>query len=205
MVRRATPEASSLEEANNIVRGNWLQAIAKHHLQYSGNSMIRDILDIGCSVGVSTRYLADKFPSAKVTVRGKFPSVWSLKTGVFSLLLIFVLMNLNLLQGLDLSPYFLSVAKFKETRRTSRQNPINWVHANGEDTGLPSKSFDIVSMAYVVCPFWLITCMNTLYLPLDLGLRISTSLWIALFLKKEKQLIFFIILLIKSFEHGTSK
>ena len=74
MVRRATPDASSLEEANKIVRGNWLQAIERHHLQYSG-SMIRDILDVGCSIGVSTRYLADKFPSAKVTVSGKFPTV----------------------------------------------------------------------------------------------------------------------------------
>ncbi|KAL6329904.1 hypothetical protein AAG906_039819 [Vitis piasezkii] len=123
MVRRATPDASSLEEANKIVRGNWLQAIERHHLQYSGNATVRDILDVGCSVGVSTRFLADKFPSAKVT-------------------------------GLDLSPYFLAVAQFKEKERASRKNLINWVHANGEDTGLPSKSFDIVSMAYVLheCP-----------------------------------------------------
>lgn len=68
MVRRAIPDASSLDEANQIVRGNWLQAIENHHLQYSGNSTIGDILDIGCSVGVSTKFLADKFPSAKVTV-----------------------------------------------------------------------------------------------------------------------------------------
>lgn len=31
--------------------------------------MINDIIDIGCSVGISTRYLAETFPSAKVTVR----------------------------------------------------------------------------------------------------------------------------------------
>ncbi|KAF5449919.1 hypothetical protein F2P56_030318 [Juglans regia] len=123
MARRAVPGASSLDEANEIIRGNWLQAIEQHHLQYSGNSMIRDILDIGCSVGVSTGYLADKFPSAKVT-------------------------------GLDLSPYFLAVAQFKEKKRFPRKNPISWIHANGEDTGLSSNSFDIVSMAYVLheCP-----------------------------------------------------
>lgn len=68
MVRRAIPDASSVDEANQIVRGNWLKAIEQHHLQHSGNSMIRDILDIGCSVGVSTRFLAEYFPSAKVTV-----------------------------------------------------------------------------------------------------------------------------------------
>lgn len=76
MMRRAIPNASSLEEASQIVRGNWLRAIEQHHLQYSGDSGIRDILDIGCSVGVSTRLLADKFPSANVTVSGSSPSVF---------------------------------------------------------------------------------------------------------------------------------
>lgn len=123
MVRRAIPDASSLDEANEIVRGNWLNAIEQHHQRFSGNTMIRNILDIGCSVGVSSRYLANKFLSAKVT-------------------------------GLDLSPYFLAVAQFKEKKSTPRKNPISWVHANGEDTGLPSQSFDIVSIAYVLheCP-----------------------------------------------------
>ncbi|KAL8506488.1 hypothetical protein ACS0TY_017396 [Phlomoides rotata] len=123
MVRRAIPDASSLDEANQIVRGNWLQAIENHHLQYSGNSTIRDILDIGCSVGVSTKFLADKFPSAKVT-------------------------------GLDLSPYFLAVAQYNEKKRNEGKQMMRWIHGNGENTGLPSKSFDLVSIAYVFheCP-----------------------------------------------------
>jgi len=41
------------------------------------------------------------------------------------------------------------VAAQKE-EKLSRQNPIRWVHANGEATGLPSDSFDLVSFAYVV-------------------------------------------------------
>ncbi|CAN4087270.1 unnamed protein product [Withania somnifera] len=123
IVRRAIPYASSLDEANQIVSGNWLGAIEKHHQQYSADFSIRDILDIGCSVAVSTGYLADRYPSAKVT-------------------------------GLDLSPYFLSVAQFKEKKRNDRKNPISWIHANGENTGLPSESFDLVSIAYVFheCP-----------------------------------------------------
>ncbi|XP_004505505.2 uncharacterized protein [Cicer arietinum] len=123
MVRRAIPNASSIDEATQILRGNWLQAIEQHHLQHSQTSMISDILDIGCSVGVSSRCLADKFPTANVT-------------------------------GLDLSPYFLAVAQHKEKRGAPRKNPIKWIHANGEDTGLPSKSFDLVSIAYVFheCP-----------------------------------------------------
>ncbi|KAI9176547.1 hypothetical protein LWI28_004116 [Acer negundo] len=121
MTRRAIPYASSLDEANHIMRGNWVKAIEQHHQQYSGK--IRDILDIGCSIGVSATCLSENFPSAKVT-------------------------------GLDLSPYFLAVAQFKEKRRAPRDNPICWVHANGEDTGLPSKSFDLVSFAYLFheCP-----------------------------------------------------
>ncbi|CAI9089257.1 OLC1v1023797C2 [Oldenlandia corymbosa var. corymbosa] len=128
MIRRAIPNASSLDEANQVVRGNWLDAIEKHHREYSQDNIVQDILDIGCSVGVSTRFLADKFPSAKLI-------------------------------GLDLSPYFLAVAQFKEKNSKPRVNPINWIHANGESTGLPSKSFDIVSVAYVFheCPTRAIT------------------------------------------------
>ncbi|KAG2549712.1 hypothetical protein PVAP13_9KG276800 [Panicum virgatum] len=122
IAKRAIPEATSIEEASQIVRGSWLNTIEEHHQKYSGNCEINDILDIGCSVGVSTRYLAEKFPSAQAV-------------------------------GLDLSPYFLAVAAQKE-EKLSRQNPIRWVHANGEATGLPSDSFDLVSLAYVCheCP-----------------------------------------------------
>ncbi|KAJ0112529.1 hypothetical protein Patl1_02420 [Pistacia atlantica] len=121
MTRRAIPFASSVDEANRIMRGTWLEIIKQHHQQYSGE--IRDILDIGCSVGVSTGFLAHYFHSAKVT-------------------------------GLDLSPYFLAVAQYKEKRGTPRKNPISWIHANGEDTGLPSKSYDLISFSYVLheCP-----------------------------------------------------
>ena len=38
----------------------------------------------------------------------------------------------------------------QKEEKLSRQNPIRWVHANGEATGLPSDSFDLVSLAYVV-------------------------------------------------------
>ena len=69
IAKRAIPEATSIKEANQIVRGNWMNAIEEHHLKYSGrNGEINDILDIGCSVGVSTRYLAERFPSAKAVV-----------------------------------------------------------------------------------------------------------------------------------------
>lgn len=123
MTRRAIPSAASLEDATRVVRENWLQEIEDHHTKNSGGLGIADILDVGCSVGVSTRFLADKFPLANVI-------------------------------GLDLSPYFLAVAQYKEKRRPLREKPIKWIHANGEATGLPSASLDIVSSSFVTheCP-----------------------------------------------------
>ncbi|MBV6625055.1 MAG: class I SAM-dependent methyltransferase [Rivularia sp. (in: Bacteria)] len=49
--------------------------------------------------------------------------------------------------GLDLSPYFLSVANY---RSRQQQNNINWVHAAAESTGLPDNSFDLVSI-FLTC------------------------------------------------------
>ncbi len=49
--------------------------------------------------------------------------------------------------GLDLSPYFLSVANY---RSQQRQANINWVHAAAESTGLPDATFDLVSI-YLTC------------------------------------------------------
>ncbi|PWZ16517.1 40S ribosomal protein S8 [Zea mays] len=81
IAKRAIPEATSIEEANQIVRGNWLNVIEEHHPKYLGSSQVNDILDIGCSVGVSTRYLVEKFPSAQaVFVVGASPTTF--KTGL---------------------------------------------------------------------------------------------------------------------------
>ncbi|XP_072087845.1 uncharacterized protein [Arachis hypogaea] len=58
------------------------------------------------------------------------------------------------MNGLNMSPYFLTVAQYKAKRGVPRKYPIRWIHANSEDTGLPAKSFDIVSISYVFheCP-----------------------------------------------------
>ncbi|CAD7701305.1 unnamed protein product [Ostreobium quekettii] len=114
-----TPEVAMARMKNNIVG-----AI----LEYTKSAPVRlieDVLDVGCSVGMSTRWLAEAFPSASCT-------------------------------GLDLSPYFLSVAELCE-RKTTDQRPgrrIRYVHSNAEATGLPSKSYDLVNMQFVVheCP-----------------------------------------------------
>ncbi|HLO48090.1 MAG TPA: class I SAM-dependent methyltransferase [Kamptonema sp.] len=75
-----------------------------------------DILDLGCSVGMSSFALQNIYPQAKIT-------------------------------GLDLSPYFLAVAQYQSQQKKRK---INWVHAAAESTGLPSASFDLVSI-FLVC------------------------------------------------------
>jgi ubiquinone/menaquinone biosynthesis C-methylase UbiE len=72
------------------------------------------IVDLGCSVGMSTFAIQEFYPQARVT-------------------------------GVDLSPYFLTVANYR-----GGQQPINWVHAAAERTGLPDASCDLVSL-FLVC------------------------------------------------------
>ncbi|TAG12186.1 MAG: class I SAM-dependent methyltransferase, partial [Oscillatoriales cyanobacterium] len=54
--------------------------------------------------------------------------------------------------GVDLSPYFLSVAQYRSQQReaefSNQKSPI-WVHAAAESTGLPAASFDLVSICLV--------------------------------------------------------
>jgi ubiquinone/menaquinone biosynthesis C-methylase UbiE len=83
----------------------------------------RDILDLGCSVGMSTFALQSTYPQAQLT-------------------------------GVDLSPYFLTIAQYRtthprssstgESQLANRPRPI-WIHALAESTGLPNCSFDLVS------------------------------------------------------------
>ncbi|NJK64296.1 MAG: class I SAM-dependent methyltransferase [Synechococcaceae cyanobacterium SM2_3_1] len=69
------------------------------------------ILDIGCSVGMSTLALQETFPQAQIT-------------------------------GLDLSPYFLAVARGRSGEGSAS---ITWKHAPAESTELPDASVDLVS------------------------------------------------------------
>jgi ubiquinone/menaquinone biosynthesis C-methylase UbiE len=74
----------------------------------------QQIVDLGCSVGMSTMAMQEAYPQAQVT-------------------------------GLDLSPYFLTVANYRHAG-----SPIRWVHGAAEQTGLPEASYDLVSL-FLVC------------------------------------------------------
>jgi ubiquinone/menaquinone biosynthesis C-methylase UbiE len=74
----------------------------------------QQIVDIGCSVGMSTVAMQSVYPQAQIT-------------------------------GIDLSPYFLTVANY----RHGCEN-IQWVHAAAEHTNLPESSYDLVSL-FLIC------------------------------------------------------
>ncbi|NEQ96767.1 MAG: methyltransferase domain-containing protein [Cyanothece sp. SIO2G6] len=93
-----------------------------------------DILDVGCSVGLSTMGLRSLYPRSNCT-------------------------------GVDLSPYFLTVAQYRERQLQPHQqqqqqdqqhqpditpHAIRWVHAAGEDTGLEAATFDLASIHLVM-------------------------------------------------------
>ncbi|MEM9809547.1 MAG: class I SAM-dependent methyltransferase [Cyanobacteria bacterium P01_D01_bin.56] len=89
-------------------------------LNQYGPDKVKNVLDVGCSVGISTQYLHKYYTQRQ---KHKVRTV-----------------------GLDLSPYMLSVAKYRDTHNEISE----WRHAQAEKTGLPDASFDLVSLQYVI-------------------------------------------------------
>lgn len=107
-------EKLTWEAAHNRLRSSFHNVLEIH-----APKEVRDILDIGCSVGISTlelhRYYQKKQNHPVRTV------------------------------GLDLSPYMLAVAKTLDTNNEISQ----WLHACAENTELPDHSFDLVTLQFV--------------------------------------------------------
>jgi ubiquinone/menaquinone biosynthesis C-methylase UbiE len=102
------------EAAQERLRSSFHQVLKTY-----GPSDVQDILDIGCSVGISTlathRYYQQKQSHVVRTV------------------------------GLDLSPYMLAVAKHLDSNREISA----WLHTQAEATGLPEESFDLITLQFV--------------------------------------------------------
>ncbi|MDJ0589151.1 MAG: class I SAM-dependent methyltransferase [Pleurocapsa sp. MO_226.B13] len=81
---------------------------------------ITKVLDLGCSVGISTLELHRYFSQRQNT-------------------------PINTI-GLDLSPYMLAVAKTTDTNEEISQ----WLHGLGESTKLASNSLDLVTLQFVI-------------------------------------------------------
>ncbi|MGJ5673523.1 MAG: class I SAM-dependent methyltransferase [Nostochopsis sp.] len=115
MALRVWPkEKLTWEVAHNRLRGSFHQVLAAY-----GSQEVKDILDIGCSVGISTltlhRFYQKKQNHPIHTV------------------------------GLDLSPHMLAVAKSLDVN----DEISGWLHGRGENTGLQSNCLDLVTLQFV--------------------------------------------------------
>lgn len=149
-IRTWPKETLSVKQAQNKLRGSFCDAVQ----EYSQGRQFRKILDVGCSVGVSTYYLCDRYSNA------------------------------DRIDGLDLSPYFLSVAKARQAklgetdllnrfgeesnilsdntvaaaadgfdarcRASEAFSKVNWIHADIGNSGLPDGAYDLVACSFVI-------------------------------------------------------
>ncbi|ELS03418.1 methylase involved in ubiquinone/menaquinone biosynthesis [Xenococcus sp. PCC 7305] len=101
--------------AQDRLRNSFYQIVEKYT-----NNPLQDILDIGCSVGISTlalhRYFSAQQDLPITTI------------------------------GLDLSPYMLAVAK----KRDEQQEISQWFHSKAEKTKFADNSFDLVTLQFLV-------------------------------------------------------
>ena len=81
---------------------------------------IKDILDLGCSVGIST-----------LAVHRYFSAQQDLPINTI---------------GLDLSPYMLAVAQKRDRQQEIKQ----WIHGKAEKTNFTDHSFDLVTLQFLV-------------------------------------------------------
>lgn len=115
MALRVWPkEPMTWQAAQDRLRGSFHRVLEEH-----GPKQVADILDIGCSIGLSTltlhRYYKNHQNTPPRTV------------------------------GLDLSPYMLAVAKTLDVN----QEISEWMHEPAEKTSLPSQSFDLITLQFV--------------------------------------------------------
>jgi ubiquinone/menaquinone biosynthesis C-methylase UbiE len=108
-------EEITWETAQDRLRHSFLNILGEQ-----GPREVQDILDVGCSVGISTRSM-QQFYQARQPDQ-PFNTI-----------------------GLDLSPYMLSVARLR-----APENHIQWQHGKAETTGFADQSFDVVSLQFVV-------------------------------------------------------
>ena len=102
--------------AAKFLRYNTTNLIKQYWNQHNHHKHIDSIVDLGCSIGISTEYLYNTFPNSSRII------------------------------GVDLSPYFLSIA----TLRTILMNKkVGYIHANAETLPFEDHSVDLVSCQFL--------------------------------------------------------
>lgn len=123
MALRVWPnENLSWQEAQAKLRSSFHQVLDRH-----GPEKVTEILDMGCSVGISTRSL-HRFYQQRQSHYQQRQS------------------HTVITQGLDLSAYMLAVAKFRDSEHLIH----DWHHAPAEHTGFADQSFDLVTLQFVI-------------------------------------------------------
>lgn len=101
--------------AQDRLRGGFFDVLDRHL-----PARVGEVLDVGCSVGISTQtlhqHLSQRQGSAPRTI------------------------------GLDLSPYMLAVAEAEDKEK----NIAQWVHGVAENTDFPEASFDLITLQFVL-------------------------------------------------------
>jgi ubiquinone/menaquinone biosynthesis C-methylase UbiE len=134
MALRVWPKESlTWQEAQDRLRDSFHQVLATH-----GPQKVRDILDMGCSIGISTLAL-HRFYQNRANQNHSHQT--------FSDQHLFDEANPQIAVhtvGLDLSPYMLAVARQRDVHRE-----IEWIHGKAEQTHFPDASFDLVTLQFV--------------------------------------------------------
>jgi SAM-dependent methyltransferase len=120
-VWKAEAEAGLLAPgpAQQRLRDGYLDALCAYRTAAGLTQPLHDIVDVGCSVGVSTQYLAARFPDARlvgIDLSPYFLAVATLRA---------------------------------ESGRWGAAGQVTWRHADAEATGLPDGSVDFFSMSFV--------------------------------------------------------
>ena len=121
---------ATVANAQSWMRGNTTNAI-RNHMQNFEATVVKiaqstgKIMDIGCSIGASTKFLIEAFPEKEVV------------------------------DAVDLSPYFLAAAKFYHSQQgspmfTELSDKIAYHHMMAETLSFPSDSYDVVSISYLL-------------------------------------------------------
>jgi ubiquinone/menaquinone biosynthesis C-methylase UbiE len=117
--------ALSPADAQRRLRGGIFAAVRAFSERHAARAP-QDVLDVGCSVGVSSRWLAGEFPGAQVTGLDLSPHFLAVA----------------------------ELRERQQGGGAGRRRRIKYVHANMEATGLPAASFDLVTVQFVIheCP-----------------------------------------------------
>ena len=106
------------ETAQDRLRSSFLQVMGNYC-----EPVVRDALDVGCSIGISTRYL-HRYLRERQQGTGIIPKTI----------------------GLDLSPQMLAVARHQDTEGQIHQ----WVHGLAEAMPFREASFDVVTIQFLL-------------------------------------------------------